>query len=58
MAGGGGPERKNLQSDPVRITAELRDVGLDPGQGELFWRTPEPLVFRLKQLRVGTHGDS
>jgi len=29
MAGGLG--RKNSQSDPVRITAELGDVGPDPG---------------------------
>ena len=58
MAGGAGPERKNLQSDPIRITAELRNVGLDPGQEELFWRTPEPSAFRLTQLRVGTLEDS
>ena len=56
--GGGGPERKNLQSDPVWITAELRNMGPDPAQEELFWPIPKPPAFRLKQSRAGTHEGS
>jgi len=44
----GGPERKDSQSDPVRITAELGNVGPDPCQEELFWRIPKPSALRLK----------
>ena len=46
---------KNLQSDPVRITAELRNVGLDPCQKEPFWRIPKSSAFRLNQSRVRSH---
>jgi len=43
-----GPGRKNSQSNPFRITAELGNVGPDPGQEEFFWRIPKPSALRLK----------
>ena len=43
--------RKVSHSNPVRITTELRNISLDPGQEELFWWIPEPSVFRSKWLR-------
>jgi hypothetical protein len=44
----GGPHTKSLQSNLVRITAELGNVGLDPGKKKLFWQIPEPSALRLK----------
>ena len=54
----GGPEMKNSQSNPFRITTELGNVGPDPGQEELFWQIPKSSASKLKRMRVGAHEGS
>jgi len=46
---------KNSQSNPVRITAELRNVSSNPCQEEPFWWIPKPPALRLNQSRVRSH---